>query len=250
MVRVPSERTEAGADREDADRLPARGQQTWLRSYGGRRGRTASARQAGLLADALPRVAVALAAAAPPRLADLFGPEIGDVWLEVGFGAGEHLVWQAKHNPRVGILGCEPYRDGVIKALSAIAADRLDNVRLFADDARRLLAWLPAASIGRAFVLFPDPWPKKRHHKRRLLGHETLAMLARVMRPGAELRVATDAADYAAAIAGAVAEHGGFAGAGRTGRAFRRPSDWPQTRYEQKARDAGSNCHFFALRRR
>jgi tRNA (guanine-N7-)-methyltransferase len=222
----------------------------WLRSYGRRRGRAASTRQAALLADVLPRVAVGLASAPPPRLADLIAAPVCDVWLEIGFGGGEHLLWQAGRNPSVGILGCEPYRDGIIKALAAIAADRLGNVRLFADDARPLLAWLPPASIGRAFILFPDPWPKKRHHKRRLIGAATLGLLARVLRPGAELRLATDVADYAAAIADSVAEQGEFAGVGHPMEAFRRPPDWPQTRYELKARGAGRACHFFALRRR
>jgi tRNA (guanine-N7-)-methyltransferase len=227
-----------------------RGAPSWLRSYGRRRGRAASTRQAALLAELLPRVAVCLKAAPPPRLADLFALQVSDVWLEVGFGGGEHLLWQARRNPWVGILGCEPYRDGIIKALAAIEADRLGNVRLFPDDARPLLAWLPPASIGRAFILFPDPWPKKRHHKRRLIGAATLRLLARVLRPGAELRVATDVADYATAIADTVAGQGEFVGARRPMEAFSRPPDWPQTRYELKARGAGRACHFFALRRR
>ena len=119
------------------------------------------------------------------------------MWLEIGFGGGEHLIWQAKANAQVGLIGCEPFRDGIVKALGAIEAEKIGNVRLHAEDARPVLRWLPKASIGRTFILFPDPWPKKRHHKRRLVSEATLAQLARVMRPGAELRIATDIGDYA-----------------------------------------------------
>jgi tRNA (guanine-N7-)-methyltransferase len=257
----PRERVE-----EQGAPLPARGalqegaERAWLRSYGRRRGRAASARQSALLADLLPHVAISLAEPPPARLTDLFAAAVKDAWLEIGFGGGEHLSWQAKRNPAVGIIGCEPFRDGIIKALAAIEADRLGNVRLFADDARPLLDWLPAGSIGRTFILFPDPWPKKRHHKRRLIGKATLTSLARVMRRGSELRMATDIAAYAAAMLSAVRHQGDFEGedfaedfagpawstAGGTGR----PPDWPETRYEQKARDCGRTCHFFSLRRR
>jgi tRNA (guanine-N7-)-methyltransferase len=223
----------------------------WLRSYGRRRGRACSARQSALLADLLPRVAVSLAQPPPARLADLFGAAVKDVWLEIGFGGGEHLHWQAKRNPAVGIIGCEAFRDGIIKALGAIESDRLDNVRLLADDARPLLDWLPAGSIGRAFILFPDPWPKKRHHKRRLVCEATLTSLARVMRQGGELRMATDVAAYAAAMLAAVHRQGDFTDAARpTAGGVGRPPDWPETRYEQKARHCGRDCHFFSLRRR
>src|SRR5690606_4411449 len=102
-----------------------------------------------------------------------------------------------EHNPDIGIIGCEPFLDGVVKVVDAVQTRKLGNVRLFPDDARHLLRWLPRASIGRAFVLFPDPWPKTRHHKRRLVSAPFLQMLARAMRPGAELRIATDIGDYA-----------------------------------------------------
>ena len=172
-----------------------------LRSYGRRRGRAPSRRQAELWRDVLPRVAVDLAQPAPASLTDLFAPPVEDVWLEIGFGGGEHLVWQARANPGVGLIGCEPFQDGVVKVLSAIGREAaLANIRVLADDARPLLRWLPSASIGRAFVLFPDPWPKARHRKRRLVSEATLGELARVLRPGAELRLATDDGDYAGAM--------------------------------------------------
>jgi tRNA (guanine-N7-)-methyltransferase len=221
----------------------------WLRSYGPQRGRPPSARQASLLTQLLPHVAVSLDRPAPAQLAELFATPVEDVWLEVGFGGGEHLLWQARHNPNVGIIGCEPFRDGIIKVLSAIKAEGLGNLRLYADDARLLFTWLPQASISRAFVLFPDPWPKKRHHKRRLLSTATFALIAHILRPAGEVRIATDDEAYAAAILQAVPPQGDFAAASvLTGDG--RPDDWPATRYEEKARRAGRACRLIALRRR
>ena len=110
------------------------------------------------------------------------------VWLEIGFGAGEHLVWQAEQHPDVGLIGCEPYLNGVAKCLAHIERTGAGNIRLFTDDARLVMAALPDRSLGRVFVLFPDPWPKTRHHKRRFVQRETLDRLAELMVPGAELQ--------------------------------------------------------------
>jgi len=221
-----------------------------LRSYGRRRGRRLSTRQAALLERELPRLAISLAQPAQVELDRLFVPPVGEVWLEIGFGGAEHLIWQARANPHVGLIGCEPFADGIVKALSAIEADNLSNVRIHADDARPLLRWLPAASIARTFILFPDPWPKKRHHKRRLVSQASLAELARVMRPGGELRIATDVADYAGAILLAVEQQQSFrptpAGPGVW---QERGSDWPPTRYEQKALLEGRRCSYFRFQR-
>lgn len=224
-----------------------------LRSFGRRRGRAPSARQASLLHDALPPIRVALdrLGSTPAELRKNLGvrPESA-VWLEVGFGGGEHLAWQAMQNLQVCFIGCEPFEDGVVKLLSAIETDGLSNIRLHPDDARDLLRRLPPASIDRAFVLFPDPWPKRKHHKRRLLSGGTLALLADAMKSGAELRIATDIPDYARTIMMAL----------RTEARFRwtaeRPSDWTQrpadaieTRYEAKARAAGRRCVYLSFRR-
>jgi tRNA (guanine-N7-)-methyltransferase len=221
-----------------------------LRSYGRRRGRKPSPRQAALLSDVYPRLALPLDSPAPDRLADLFAAPVTDVWLEIGFGGGEHLIWQAKANPDVGLIGSEPFLDGVVKALDAIEKDKAGNVRLYADDARPVLRWLPAAGIGRAFILFPDPWPKKRHHKRRLVSEATLAELARVMRPRAELRIATDIADYARWILEAVRQEGSFAWTAERPADWReRGEGWPPTRYEEKALREGRRCSYFRFRR-
>ena len=237
------------------------GPRAFARSYGRKRGRSTSARQLALLERLLPTLAIQLDAAPPPRLAEALFRTAQDVWLEIGFGGGEHLLWQARANPAIGFIGCEPFQDGLIKALSAIERERLANIRLYAEDARYLLEWLPPASIGRAFLLFPDPWPKRRHHKRRLVSVATLGELARILRPGSQLRIATDIGEYARSISEAVARQGSFACSGQSPAplplpqpfaAFSgpRPADWPPTRYEQKALREGRQCNYFCFWRR
>jgi tRNA (guanine-N7-)-methyltransferase len=220
-----------------------------LRSYGRRRGRRLSPRQTVLLERGLPRLAISLLQPAQVELNRLFAPPVAEVWLEIGFGGAEHLIWQARANPHVGLIGCEPFADGIVKALSAIEAANLSNVRIHADDARPLLRWLSPASIARTFILFPDPWPKKRHHKRRLVSQASLAELARVMRPGGELRIATDVADYAQAILLAVEQQQSFRPLAGPGDWRERGSDWPPTRYEQKALLEGRRCSYFRFDR-
>jgi tRNA (guanine-N7-)-methyltransferase len=221
-----------------------------LRSYGRRRGRALSARQRVLWQSILPRVAVPSEASALSDPAALFTPPASRVWLEIGFGGGEHLLWQATRNAHVGIIGCEPFEDGVVKLLGAIDNQRLTNIRIHAEDARPLLRLLPKASVDRIFVLFPDPWPKKRHHKRRLISAETVAELARIAHPGAELRIATDIGEYACAILLAVIGEGGFRWTARDADDWRnRPADWPPTRYEAKAVSAGRHRYFFRFQR-
>jgi tRNA (guanine-N7-)-methyltransferase len=222
-----------------------------LRSFGRRRGRKLSPTQARLLADVLPVHTIDLGRPAPSPLTDLFKPALYAVWLEIGFGGAEHLIAQAKANPTVGLIGCEPFEEGVIKALGGIEAHGLDNVRVHPDDARDVLRWLPEASIDRAFVLFPDPWPKKKHQKRRLVNRQTLAALARVMKPGAELRIGTDIGDYVRSMMIEIAAEGSFAWLAARPDDWRvRPADWPETRYEQKAHREGRRCHYFQFRRR
>ena len=195
-------------------------------------------------------MALPLDAHALQRVSKVFAPAVNQIWLEIGFGGGEHLIWQAAHNRDVGLIGCEPFEDGVVKVLDAIDTEGLANIRVHADDGRPLLRLLPEASVDRAFILFPDPWPKKRHHKRRLVSTETVAELARILRAGGEFRIATDIGEYACAILHAVLGHGGFCwtaiGPGDWGN---RPSDWPTTRYEAKALREGRRCYYFRFRR-
>ena len=163
------------------------------------------------------------------------GGEIDDVWLEIGFGAGEHLHWQALHNPRVGVIGAEPFVNGVAKLLSKMENEPAPNIRIHMDDARDIIAALPDASLGRVFILFPDPWPKTRHHKRRFLQTETLDHLARVMKRGAELRFGSDDAPLVEYTLERLMAHPSFSWTATRPEDWRsRPSDWPQTRYEAK----------------
>ncbi|MDE2183166.1 MAG: tRNA (guanosine(46)-N7)-methyltransferase TrmB [Alphaproteobacteria bacterium] len=230
--------------------------------YGRRKGPKLSARQEKLRRTLLPALALRLVAGLDPRAYFSTSPhgEVGfpvdDVWLEIGFGAGEHLLEQARRHPRVGLIGAEPYQAGVAKLLSKIdqelsspvrgggsvaTAHRCEggeaiNIRVHEGDARDILEALPDASLGRVFLLFPDPWPKTRHHKRRFLQTEMLDRLSRVMRPGAELRVASDDAGYVAWTLERVRAHPDFAWAARcAGDWQRHPAGWPQTRYEAKA---------------
>lgn len=163
-----------------------------LRSYGRIRSRTIKPRQAALMETLLPELRVP-AQSFEPR--DLL-PDAQEVWLEIGFGGGEHLAAQAARSPGVLFIGAEPFQNGVASALRHIHEQGLATVRLHDGDARELLARLPDASIARVFVLFPDPWPKTRHHKRRLISGETVGELARVLKPGGRVRFASDWADY------------------------------------------------------
>lgn len=222
------------------------------RFHGRRRGRRLRAHREELLATLLPALELAL----PPddRMPDasaLFARPVREIWLEIGFGNGEHLIWQAQHHRDVGLIGAEPYLNGVARLLAHIADGDVDNIRIVPDDVRPLLQRFPAASLGRVFILFPDPWPKARHHKRRLVSEETLDQLAAVMADGAELRLATDDADYLASMLRIGLAHPDFEWLARRPNDWRcRPDDWPATRYEEKNRSGGLGPVFLRFRRR
>ena len=173
-----------------------------------------------------------------------------EVWLEVGFGGGEHLVHQAARNPGVGIIGCEPYINGVAMLLGKIRAAGVENLAVHPGDVRDLFDVLPDASISKAFLLYPDPWPKKKHHRRRFVTPDYLQELARVMKPGAEFRVATDIPDYVRQTLQQVPRHG-FEWLAEGPADWREPwGDWLSTRYEQKALREGRVPHYLTFRRR
>ena len=210
------------------------------RVYGRRRGRPLRHGQQALKATLLPRFRVALPEAGQLDPATLFPATPAAVWLEIGFGAGEHLAAQAAHSPEIGFIGCEVFENGVARLVGEIARRDLRNVRIFPDDARLLLDALAPASLARVFILFPDPWPKQRHRKRRLVAPATLERLAAIMRPGAELRLATDDRDYLVWMLEHVTAHPAFRWLARGPADWReRSPDWPPTRYEEKARAAG-----------
>jgi tRNA (guanine-N7-)-methyltransferase len=192
-----------------------------------------------LIDGLLPSVALPEGAIDPHSLF----PHAREVALEIGFGGGEHLAAQARAHPERGFIGCEPFVNGVAKLLTQIEAQKLGNIRVHAGDALAIIARLPAHSIATVFVLFPDPWPKLRHHKRRFIRAEVLDELARILRPGGELRLATDHMEYARwALAHLMADRR-FVWAAEGPSEWRsRPEDWPPTRYEQKALARGARC--------
>lgn len=205
-----------------------------LRTFGRTGGRALSARQQDLIDNLLPELEVPSADPGTLNPSDMFGDD-RDIWLEIGFGGGEHLVGQAGLHPEVGFIGCEPFVEGMAKALTGIKDHDLGNVRLVMDDARPVMAALKDQSIARAFILFPDPWPKKRQQKRRLIQPEFLDELYRTCRSGAQIRFATDVKSYADEALARFLEHGGFDWGVNCADDWRRPpEDHLTTRYERK----------------
>ena len=205
--------------------------------YGRSRGKVLRAGQKRLLAEALPLFSIA-----PESLAEgrAFVPAPREVWLEIGFGAGEYLIEQAKANPDVGLVGCEPFLNGVVAALAGLKRDEISNVLLWRGDAQAVIKAVPDAFFSRVFMLYPDPWPKRRHHKRRVVSVGFVAALARVMRKGAEFRFATDIDDYAGWTLSRFLASPHFRWTAARADDWRRPwPGWRPTRYEAKARFDG-----------
>jgi tRNA (guanine-N7-)-methyltransferase len=213
--------------------------------YGRRKGHRLRPRQAELLHTLLPRLALDLTARAPPDLAALFPVDVESMRLEIGFGGAEHLIAQAQAHPRSGFIGCEPFVNGMAKALVAIDALRLNNIRLHHGDATEVLAWLPPASLSRVDLIYPDPWPKRRHWKRRFVQEANMAAIARVLAASGEFRFATDWADYAAWALERLIRSPAFVWTAERADDWRRP--WPDfsgTRYEAKAlRENRTPCY-------
>jgi tRNA (guanine-N7-)-methyltransferase len=219
--------------------------------YGRRKGHALKPRQAAIFEALLPRLALDLARPAPGDLASLF-PHAPDVInLEIGFGSGEHMVAQAERLPDIGIVGVEPFLNGMAKALTAIAARNLRNIRLHFGDALFLLEWLPPRSIVRIDLIYPDPWPKRRHWKRRFVQPETLAAIARILRPCGEFRFVSDWSDYVTWTLAHLARSPDFEWTGERADDWRKP--WPGftgTRYEAKAKAQGRAPSYLIFRRR
>lgn len=222
--------------------------------YGRRRGKRLRPSQAERLKEDLPTLEIfASARSNPDRIpldcASVFGADIS-VWLEIGFGSGEHLLYQAERNPSIGLIGCEPYLNGVASFLGKLHDSSASNVRIYPGDIRDVLDVLPTGSVEKIFLLYPDPWPKKRHRKRRIVNTEYLDPLARIMRLGAELRLATDIQSYAAQAIEKIIPRGDMEWLARSPRDWRQPwSDWPSTRYERKAVEAGRRPLYLTFRR-
>lgn len=219
--------------------------------FGRRKGHRLRPQRAGLLSSLLPRLALDLSQPAPVDLRGLFPPPLERVSLEIGFGSGENLIHEAETNPRTGHLGCEAFVNGVAKTLASIEEKRLVNVRLHHGDALELLDWLPAGAITRIDLLYPDPWPKRRHWKRRFISDEMVARLARVLAQHGTLRFATDIPDYAEWSLLRLLRSAAFEWTAERADDWRRP--WPGfagTRYEAKAvRDGRAPCYLIFRRR-
>jgi tRNA (guanine-N7-)-methyltransferase len=217
------------------------------RIYGRRKGHRLRPGRQRLLDVRLPEITLQVPESGRIDPASLF-PGRSRLWLEIGFGGGEHLAAQAAAHPDVGVIGCEPYLTGVARLLSM--AGTLDNVRVVVDDARLLLAALPSGSLERIFILFPDPWPKARHHKRRIVNPLTAAEFARLLVPGGELRLATDDMGYVRAMLLSLLPRLELDWlAARPSDWRERPADWPPTRYEEKAKAAGKACVYLRFAR-
>ena len=218
--------------------------------FGRRKGHPLRPRQAALFDTLLPRLALDLTHPPPADLRALFAAAPDDVRLEIGFGGAEHLIGQAKANPHGGFIGSDAFVNAMAKALAAIDAGKLANVRLHFGDASALIEWLPPASLARIDLLYPDPWPKRRHWKRRFIQDESLARLGRILRPGGELRFATDIADYAAWTLARVLRSKEFVWTAERADDWRKPwADFSATRYETKAKREGRVPAYFVFRR-
>jgi tRNA (guanine-N7-)-methyltransferase len=218
--------------------------------FGRRKGHKLRPRQTQLIETLLPTLAIDLSRPAPGDLRTLFPVPVIDLVLEIGFGGGELMIAQAREQSRTGFIGVEPFVNGMAKALAAIESGGLRNIRLHFDDAVKLIAWLPDASLVRIDLIHPDPWPKRRHWKRRFIQDDMVARLARILRPGGEFRFVTDIADYAAWTLLRFLRSGTFAWTAQCADDWRKP--WPgfsRTRYHAKAaREERASC-FLMFRR-
>lgn len=230
--------------------MSERGVPSPLRVYGRRKGKPLKPQRQSALARVLPRVRIDLPDAGRLDPLCLFPARCRQVWIEVGFGAGEHLAATATTHPDVGIIGCEVFINGVASLARHIDVAALDNVRVYDDDARRLLAALPDQSVGRFFLLFPDPWPKARHAKRRFIGPENLNEIARVLKDGAELRMASDDPGYIRWTLMHLTAHPDFVWTAAGPDDWRNPPpDSTPTRYQIKAVHAGRQPVFLRFSR-
>lgn len=229
------------------------------RLYGRRRGPALSARRKALIEGLLPQVELSLdssvatdrdSGSAAINADALFKGNMKDLWVEIGFGMGEHLAAQAVAHPTIGFIGCEPYVNGIAGLLSCIEERGLENIRIYCDNALNLMEALPAASVGRIFLLHPDPWPKKRHEGRRFVSPGNMDIVARVLRDNGEFRLQTDAPGYVRWAMRNLANCRDFQWlAEGPGDWRQRPGDWPQTRYEAKARLSGRRSHYLCFQR-
>jgi tRNA (guanine-N7-)-methyltransferase len=230
------------------ERRPSRSSEAF---FGRRHGKAIRPHQAAALAAGLSRYGVNLDDAAPAALAALFAAPVSSLRLEIGFGGGEHLLHEAKAAPSTGFIGVEPFVNGMAKLMTAVEREPLANLRVYDDDATRLLDWLPPASLDGIDLLYPDPWPKKRHWKRRFVGKANLDRFARVLKPGGRFCFASDIDSYVNWTLLACRAHGAFDWQAASSRDWHEPyPGWPGTRYEAKAIREGRRPAYLTFLRR
>ncbi len=221
------------------------------RWYGRRSGHKLRPARQALIDTLLPKLRIDLPESGEIELQRLFAGPIDEIHMEIGFGAGEHLAGLAERNPRIGFIGCEPFVNGVAALLSKIEADGIANIRLYDDDVRQLMPLLPAAELKKIYILFNDPWPKTRHHRRRLTSSDTLDAFARLLVDGGDLQFASDHTEFAAWTLERFLNHPAFEWTVRTADDWRsQPADWVATRYEEKALSRGATPAYLNFRRR
>jgi tRNA (guanine-N7-)-methyltransferase len=218
--------------------------------FGRRKGHKLRAHQADLIEHLLPRLALDIATPRPPDLTEVFDRPADAVRLEIGFGGGEHLIAEARAHPDTGFIGCEPYLNGMAKILAQIEAHNIGNIRLFAGDAAELLAWLPSQSLKRIDLIHPDPWPKRRHWKRRFVQDATVTALARALEGGGEFRFVSDIDDYCAWTLAHFARARDFVWTAERADDWRQPwPDYTMTRYGAKAEREGRRAAYLRFRK-
>jgi tRNA (guanine-N7-)-methyltransferase len=218
--------------------------------FGRRKGHKLRLHQADLIENLLPRLALDIAAPRPTDLGGLFDPPADAVRLEIGFGGGEHLIAEARAFPNTGFIGCEPYVNGMAKILTQIEAHNIGNIRLFAGDAAELLAWAPAQSLQRIDLIHPDPWPKRRHWKRRFVQDATVAAMARVLAASGEFRFVSDIDDYCAWTLAHLLRSPDFVWTAERADDWRLPwPDYTMTRYGHKAEREGRRAAYLRFRK-
>jgi tRNA (guanine-N7-)-methyltransferase len=218
--------------------------------FGRRKGKALRERQAEGMATLLPQLKLDLQTPAPTSLVELFQAPVENIRMEIGFGGGEHLVHRAQENPTTGFIGVEPFVNSMAKLITRVEDLGLKNIRVYDDDATQVLDWLPEASVGRIDLLYPDPWPKRKHWKRRFVSQVNLDRFHRVLKPGGLFCFASDIDTYVNWTLIHCRDHGGFAWQAQQSSDWLTPfAGWPGTRYENKARREGRSSAYLTFKR-
>jgi tRNA (guanine-N7-)-methyltransferase len=245
MMTAPRDIGDADAPPDGAASAHARGS-----FFGRRKGHKLRIHQADLIDNLLPHLVLDIGTSAPERLADLFDDGVENVRLEIGFGGGEHLIAEAQAFPNIGFIGCEPYVNGMAKILTQIEARNIGNIRLYAGDAAELLAWAPPQSLVRIDLIHPDPWPKRRHWKRRFVQDATVNAMARILAKDGEFRFVSDIDDYCAWTLAHLMRSSGFRWTAERASDWQKPWDgYTMTRYGRKAEREGRVTSYLRFRR-